>query len=241
MTGKTPLLLLPGLLCTARLWQAQIDALGDVADPHVADLSQDDSIGAMAERALADAPPRFALAALSMGGYVAFEILRRAPERVSRLALIATSARPDSPERAAQRRRGIDVIGRGRFVGVTRHLLPSLVHPAHIDGPIGEIVQSMAREVGAEGYLRQQAAILERPDSVPTLARIDVPTLIVVGEEDRLTPPIEAAALHAGIAGSALHRLEACGHLPPLERPVETSGLLRAWMGPSINVPERLR
>ena len=230
MTDRTPLLLLPGLLCTARLWQAQIDALGDVAESQVADLTRDDSVGAMAERALADAPPRFALAALSMGGYVAFEILRRAPERVTRLALIATSARPDSPERSAQRRRGIDAIGRGRFVGVTRQLLPSLVHPSHVDGPIGGIVQSMAAEVGADGYLRQQAAILGRPDSGPLLACIEVPTLIVVGEDDRLTPPVEAEAMHAGIAGSALYRLEVCGHLPPLERADETSDLMREWL-----------
>lgn len=230
MSDRTPLLLLPGLLCTARLWQAQIDALGDLADAHVADLARDDSVGAMAERALADAPPRFALAALSMGGYVAFEILRRAPERVTRLALIATSARPDSPERAAQRRRGIDAIGRGRFVGVTRQLLPSLVHPSHVDGPIGEIVQSMAAEVGADGYLRQQAAILDRQDSAPLLARIEVPTLIVVGEADRLTPPAEADAMHAGIAGSMLRTLDVCGHLPPLERADATSRLMRDWL-----------
>lgn len=224
------MLLLPGLLCTARLWQAQIDALGDVAVSQVADLTRDDSVGAMAEQALAGAPPRFALAALSMGGYVAFEILRRAPERVTRLALIATSARPDSPARAAQRRRGIDAIGRGRFVGVTRQLLPSLVHPSHVDGPIGDIVQAMAREVGAEGYLRQQAAILGRPDSETLLAHIEVPTWIVVGEEDRLTPPAEAEAMHAGIPGSVLHRLVRCGHLPPLEQADAVSDLMRAWL-----------
>lgn len=230
MADRTPLVLLPGLLCTGRLWQAQTDALGDIAEPQVADLTQDDDVGAMAERALAAAPAHFALAALSMGGYVAFEILRRAPERVTRLALIATSARPDSPERAQQRRRGIEAIGRGRFVGVTSQLLPSLVHPDHVDGPIGEIVQSMAREVGAEGYLRQQAAILGRPDSLPVLATIGVPTLIVVGEDDRLTPPAEAEAMHAGIAGATLHRFETCGHLPPLEQPARTSALMRDWL-----------
>lgn len=230
MSTRAPLLLLPGLLCTARLWQAQIHALDDVAAAQVADLSQDDTVGAMADRALAHAPPRFALAALSMGGYVAFEILRRAPARVTRLALIATSARPDSSERGAQRRRGIDAIGRGRFVGVTRQLLPSLVHPSHVDGPIGEIVQSMARDVGADGYLRQQAAILGRADAVPLLAQIEVPTLIVVGEQDRLTPPVEADAMHDGIAGSTLHRLQVCGHLPPLEQPDATSNLLRTWL-----------
>lgn len=221
---------MPGLLCTARLWQAQIDALGDIADAQVADLTPDDSIAAMADCALAHAPPRFALAALSMGGYVAFEMLRRAPARVTRLALIATSARADSAERAAQRRRGIEAIDRGRFVGVTRQLLPSLVHSDHVDGPIGDIVQAMAREVGALGYLRQQAAILGRRDSEPLLARVDVPTMIVVGEDDRLTPPAEAEAMHAGIAGSVLHRLDTCGHLPPLEQPALTATLMRDWL-----------
>ncbi|MBO9718059.1 MAG: alpha/beta fold hydrolase [Pseudoxanthomonas sp.] len=230
MAGRTPLLLLPGLLCDARVWRDQVQALADVADAAVPDLSLDDSIATMAARVLASAPERFALAGLSMGGYVAFEILRQQPARVSRLALFDTSAAPDSPERARQRRMGIAAIGQGRFVGVTRQLLPRLVHARHVDGPVGAEVQAMAQRVGAQAYLRQQGAILGRVDSRPLLPKIDVPTLVVVGADDVMTPPAESEAIAAAIPGAVLHRLSACGHLPPMELPAESTALLRDWL-----------
>ncbi len=226
----TPLILLPGLLCDAVLWRAQVDALADVAAASVVDLTLDDSVGAMAERVLAVAPPRFALAGLSMGGYVAFEIMRRAPERVSRLALFDTSAAPDSERRAATRRRLLGTLKVGRFVGVTRRILPTLIHESHVDGPVGEAVMAMAGRVGADAYRRQQQAILSRPDSRPILKGISVPTLIAVGDSDSVTPLERAEEIHAGIAGSVLHVLSACGHLPAMEKPEETSGLLRRWL-----------
>lgn len=230
MAGRTPLLLLPGLLCDARVWRDQVQALADVADAAVPDLTLDDSIATMAARVLASAPERFALAGLSMGGYVAFEILRQQPARVSRLALFDTSAAPDSPERARQRRMGIAAIGQGRFVGVTRQLLPRLVHARHVDGPVGAEVQAMAQRVGAQAYLRQQGAILGRVDSRPLLPKIDVPTLVVVGADDVMTPPAESEAIAAAIPGAVLHRLSACGHLPPMELPAESAALLRDWL-----------
>lgn len=228
--GKQALLLLPGLLCDERLWRDQIRDLNDLAEIAVADLTQDDSVAAMAARVLAAAPPRFALAGLSMGGYVAFEILRQQPERVARLALLDTSAAPDSPLRAMQRRAGLRLLDRGRFAGVTRQLLPTLVHAQHVDGPVGREVQAMAQRVGAQAYRRQQTAILERPDSRPLLASIAVPTLIVVGEDDRLTPPAAAEEIHRGIAGSTLERIARCGHLPTMEQPQLASDLLRRWL-----------
>ncbi len=230
MPDPVPLLLLPGLLCDGELWRSQIDALHGIADCRIADLTLDESVGAMAERALAVAPPCFALAALSMGGYVAFEILRRAPERVSRLALLDTSAAPDTPARAAGRRAAMDSLRVGRFLGVTRRLLPDLIHADHLDGPVGAQVQAMAARVGGKAFLRQQQAILDRPDSRPLLGHILVPTLIAVGEDDRLTPPVEARAMHEAVAGSRLHLFARCGHLPPLERPDETGALLREWL-----------
>lgn len=230
MIQPIPLMLLPGLLCDARLWRDQIDGLGDIARMQVADLGQDDSVAAMAARVLAQAPPQFALAGLSMGGYVAFEILRQQPERVQRLALLDTSAAPDSPERARQRRMGIRAIRLGKFVGVTRQLLPRLVHAQHVGGEVGEQVQAMARRVGPEAYLRQQNAILGRPDSRPFLRDIRIPTLIVVGDDDVMTPPEEAEAIHAGIASSRLHRLPVCGHLPSMEQPERTTALMRQWL-----------
>lgn len=230
MADRRPLLLLPGLLCDAELWQAQVDGLADIADCRIADLTRDDSVAAMAARTLSIAPDRFALAALSMGGYVAFEILRQAPERVTRLALLDTSAAPDTPERAGQRRVGMESLKLGRFIGVTRRMLPQMVHPDHVDGPIGARVKAMAERVGGDAYLRQQQAILARPDSCPLLQHIRIPTLIAVGADDRLTPPSDAAAMHAGIAHSRYHVFPRCGHLPPLELPDETVSLLQTWL-----------
>ncbi len=230
MADLAPLVLLPGLLCDARLWREQALALHDVADIQVADLTLDDSVSAMAARVLAAAPQRFALGGLSMGGYVAFEILRQAPERVTRLALFSTSAAPDSPQRAEQRRRAMAALSVGRFLGVTQQMMPQLLPASRLSDPLAGEVKAMAGRVGGEAFLRQQQAILGRPDSRPDLAGVRVPTLVAVGDLDRLTPPAEAQAIHEGIAGSTLHVFADCGHLPAMERPDETTALLRAWL-----------
>ncbi|HST75018.1 MAG TPA: alpha/beta fold hydrolase [Acetobacteraceae bacterium] len=229
--AKIPLLLLSGLLCDARLWRDQVADLSELADPFVADLTLDDSFEAMARRALARMPERFAIAALSMGGYVAFAVLRLAPERVTRLALLDTSARPDG-ELQARRRRGLMALARGgHFRGVTPRLLPQLLHPDNlVDTALTTEVMAMAERVGRAAFIRQQAAILNRPDSRPDLRHIAVPTLVAVGEADQLTPRDRAQEIAAGIPGAALRVLEGCGHLPPMERPAPTSGLLRQWL-----------
>lgn len=226
----TPLVLLPGLLCDAELWRDVVARLGDAVSPQVPDLTRDDSLGAMAERVLAAAPPRFALVGLSMGGYVAFEILRRAPERISRLALIDTGAAPDSSGRAERRETAMASLGVGRFAGVTGRLLPQLVHPRHVDGPVGARVRAMAERVGAEAFLRQQRAILDRPDFRPGLGAIRAPTWVAVGDSDVLTPPAAAREIYLGIPDARLHVFADCGHLPPLEQPEETARLLARWL-----------
>ncbi|MBP0492390.1 alpha/beta fold hydrolase [Pararoseomonas indoligenes] len=233
--SRTPLLLLPGLLCDARLWRDQVAGLGAAATPVVADLTLDESVSAMAERALAamDAAgaTRFALAGLSMGGYVAFEVMRRAPERVERLALLDTSARPDTPEQSRQRRGLMSLTRTGQFRGVTPRLIPRLLHAENQAGPLAEEVIAMAGRVGKEAFLRQQAAILGRPDSRPDLAGIAVPALVAVGEADVLTPPDLAREMAEGIPGARLQVLPGCAHLPPMERPGEVTALLRDWLG----------
>lgn len=229
-TTSPALVMLPGLLNDQRLWAYQAQALAGEREVQIADLSRDDSITAMAHRVLENAPPRFALAALSMGGYVAFEVLRQAPERVERLALFDTMASLDSAERAATRRGLLELAQRGRFIGVSPQLMPRLIHARWLDSEVSRTVQQMAIAVGKEGFIRQQRAIIHRPDSLPTLAGIRVPTLIVVGADDQLTPVAEARLMHERIAGSRLEVLPECGHLPPLEAPERSLTLLREWL-----------
>lgn len=221
---------LPGLLSDAHLWARQAEALSDIATTSIADLTQDSRISKMAERALADAPSRFALAAVSMGGYVAFEMLRLAPERITALALFDTTAAPDSPDRAARRRKGLEQMQHGRFAGVTNKLLPELIHPNLVNGPVGAEVKAMAERVGPEVYLRQQQAILDRPDYRPLLPTLRLPTLVAVGAEDVLIPPAQSLDIHLGIRSSEFTVIRDCGHLPPLEHPRHTTQLLRNFL-----------
>lgn len=232
MTRPVLLLLLPGLLCDARLWRDQAATLGEVARPVVADLTHDDALPAMAERALAAVPDGapLALCGLSMGGYVAFEILRRAAGRVARLALFDTSARPDTPEQTRRRRALLALSESGMFRGVTPRLLPQLLHPDHLHGPLGDEVMAMAERVGRAAFHRQQRAIMHRPDSRPDLPGIRVPTLVAVGEGDALTPPELSEEMAALIPGARLARVPGAGHLLPMEAPEAATRLLREWL-----------
>ncbi|MBB5694759.1 alpha/beta fold hydrolase [Muricoccus pecuniae] len=228
---RLTLLLLPGLLCDARLWRDQLAGLADVADPVVADLTLDSDVATMAARAIASVEGPFALAGLSMGGYVALEVMRRAPGRVERLALFDTSARQDTPEGSRQRRGLISLTRSGQFRGVTPRLLPRLLHERNLGGPLAGEVMEMAERVGREAFLRQQAAILGRPDSRGDLPGIAVPTMVVCGEADILTPPDLAREIAEGIPGAALHILPGCAHLPSMEEPERVTALMRDWLG----------
>ncbi|OIQ89363.1 3-oxoadipate enol-lactonase 2 [mine drainage metagenome] len=228
---KLPLLLCPGLLNDAFLWRHQVEHLADLAVPRVMDLTREREIAALAERLLAEAPPRFALAGLSMGGYVAFEILRRAPERVAKLALVNTSARPDSAESAARRHQLMEIARRGGFDKLPRQILEGQLAPASFaDASLLAAALGMAGRVGAEGFINQQTAILSRPDSRPTLAAIRCPTLVIGGAQDSLTTPAIMAEIADGIKGAAFTLIEGAGHLTPLEQPVAVTALLRLWL-----------
>ncbi len=224
------ILFLPGLLCDDRLWRDQIAAFPNCA---VADMTHDAHVDDMAARALGLVQGNFALCGLSMGGYVALAVMRLAPQRVTRLALFDTSARPDTAEQT-KRRRGLMAMTRSnRFRGVTPKLLPQLLHPDRLnDAALCQDVLDMAERVGREAFLRQQQAILTRPDSRPHLAAIAVPTVVAVGEADILTPPDLADEMAAGISGAELRVLPACAHLPSMERPEATNAVLRAWLDP---------
>ncbi len=232
MTERAPLLLIPGLLLTADLWAHPLAHLADVAAVTVTGEQRElDSMPAIAAAILARAPARFAMAGLSMGGYVALEIMRQAPERVTRLALLDTSARADTPEQMARRRGLIELAQKGRFKGVTPRLLPVLVHPdRRNDRPLLERIVKMAGEVGREGFLRQQRAIMNRADSRADLFDVRCPTLVLCGRQDDVTPPEVAAEMASAIDGARYVLLEHCGHLSPMERPEAVTAALRDWL-----------
>jgi pimeloyl-ACP methyl ester carboxylesterase len=226
-----PLVLLPGLLNTRRLFDRQIADLADVAEVIVPELWHHDSIGAMAQATLDAAPGRFALGGFSMGGYVCFEILRRAPERVERLALMDTQATPDTPEATARRKGFIEQTKLGRFHGVQPSLLPQIVHRDHLgDQSVIQPILEMAAEVGADGFCREQTAMIARPDSRPLLVEIKAPTLVLVGRQDIATPLQRAEEMAADISHSQLVVIDKCGHMAPLEKPAEVSAALRRWL-----------
>lgn len=232
---KPALVLLPGLLCDEALWRPQIERFGDRFDIRVADLTRDDSLRGMAGRLLASAPPRFALAGLSMGGYVAQEILREAPGRVSRVALLDSSARPDSAEQTARRSALIKLAQTGKFKGVTPRLLPLLIHPARLDDrDLTGIVMAMAERVGQAAFLRQQNAILNRPDGRPDLAAVRCPALVMCGAQDALTPPALSREIADAIPGAQLIVVEECGHLASLEQPDPVNEAFEAWLAPEL-------
>ena len=219
-THSLPIVLIPGLLASPRLYAEQIPALWRLGPVTVATHTHDDSIAAIARRILATAPARFALAGLSMGGYISFEILRQAPERVAGLLLLDTSARPDMPEHTELRRAQIEAARSGRLGEVADTLFPRLVHARRWgDESLKRTWRAMVQEVGAEGFINQQTAIIGRPDSRPGLAAIRCPTLVIVGDGDVLTPPERAEEIANAIPGSRLAIIRDSGHLSTLEQP----------------------
>jgi pimeloyl-ACP methyl ester carboxylesterase len=233
--AKPSLVLLPGLLCDAALWQAQVERFADRFTVTVADLTRDDSLRGMAGRVLASAPERFALAGLSMGGYVAQEILREAPGRVSRAALLDTSARPDTPEQVERREALIKLAQTGKFKGVTPRLLPLLIHADRLsDRALTGIVMAMAEGVGQAAFVRQQRAILRRPDGRPALAKIACPTLVVCGRDDVVTPLAFSEEIARAIPEAHLVVIESCGHLSALEHPDAVNAAFEDWLAPEL-------
>ena len=220
-----------GLLASARLYLEQIPALWRFGPVTIADHTRDDSMAAIAQRILAQAPPEFALVGLSMGGYISLEIMRQAGDRVSKLALLDTSARPDRPDQTKRRRSQIEAARDSGLEDVIDQQFPLLVDRSHReDAALYGLVKAMAREVGPEAFVRQQMAIISRVDSRPDLAAIACPTLVVVGEGDQLTPPDLSRELVEGIAGSTLEVIPECGHLSTLEQPQVVTRALVKWL-----------
>jgi pimeloyl-ACP methyl ester carboxylesterase len=229
--ATTPVYILPGLLLDSDCYEHQITRLRESTGVSVADLTASDSIAGLARDALEQAPARrFALAGHSMGGYVAFEILRQAPERVERLALFNTNARADSPE-AAQNRRRLMELAEKDFPAVIQALMPRLMRAEALADPDKSgTIGAMALAIGKEAFVRQENAVLGRIDSRPHLAKIACPTLVVAGREDAIMPLEFLEEIARGVPKATLAVIERCGHMPSLERPEELTELLVSWL-----------
>jgi pimeloyl-ACP methyl ester carboxylesterase len=232
LSPKPNLLLLPGLLCDERMWQPQLDHLaGEFAAARVADLRNDDSIEAMAASALAQAPAgRFALAGLSMGGYVALEIMRQAPERVLGLALLDTSARPDTSEATENRKKAM-ALAETDFEAVIEALVPKLILAAKLkDAELVGLIKDMAHSLGTQAFSRQQTAIIGRIDSQPHLGGITCPTLVLCGRDDVITPVEVHEEMVVDIRGARHIVIEQCAHLSTLDQPKQVAAAMQTWL-----------
>ena len=232
MDNKEDLVLIPGLLHTEQLWKYQIIELSDVANIHVGNTrAGDESMGAMAERILADSPAKFSLAGLSMGGYIALEIIKRAPERVNRLALLNTQAQTDNQARADMRQQTVSASRHGKFIGASRMLIKRILsEQSYQNSDLVKIIQDMAQEVGLDLFLAQQTAIINRDDKMDLLPHITVPTLVIMGDEDDIIPSGTNEAMVKCLPNVTFKILENCGHLAPLEQPDATNTLLKQWL-----------
>lgn len=228
-----PLVLVPGLLCDERVWR---DAVPAGATPWVADVQRDATLGAMAERLLAAAPaPRFALAGHSMGGRVALEVLRRAPDRVARVALLDTGweARPVGPASDAERQQRFALVDTARRAGMAALATawsPGMLHPARHGSALHAEVMAMVARRTPEGFERQVQALLGRPDAADVLAAVRCPALVLCGREDRWSPPERHVAMAARTPGARLVLVDDCGHMAPMEQPAAVRDALAAWL-----------
>ncbi len=222
-----PILLIPGLNCSPRLYEMQISALWELGQVTVADHRRDDTMGAIAKRILGLAPPRFRLAGLSMGGYISLEIMRQAPERIAKLALLDTSARPETPQQTKRRTVLMAMAKDNHLLAINDILWPFLVHQSkQNDTALRTVIDQMAIETGVEAFIRQERAIITRADSRPSLGAIKCPTLVIVGDSDQLTPPDHAKEIAEGIAEARLETIAACGHMSTMEAPAKVTKLL---------------
>ena len=231
MDNSMPILLVPGLVSSSRIYGPVVPDLWRFGPVTVANHIRDGHMALIARRILAEAPPRFALAGHSMGGYIAFEIMRQAPERVARLALLNTQARPDTPEATARRRGMMARAKGGEYRAVLDELFSGFVHPSRReDASLRQLVHDMGGDVGVEGFVRQQEAIISRPDSRPILAAIRCPTLVLSGDEDNTIPNALSVEMANNLHNAKLVILPNCGHLPQVEQSEATADALADWL-----------
>lgn len=226
-----PIVFLPGMMCDARLFAPQIDGLSHDRAVMVAPIHQGERIEEIASAILDVTPRRFALAGLSMGGIVAMEVLRRAPDRVTRLCLMDTNPLEETPARAAEREPQIVAAKTGRLMDIMRdEMKPQYLANGPYKAEVLNLVMDMANSLGAEAFIRQSRALQRRRDQQATLRKIKCPTLILCGAEDQLCPPKRHEFMAELIEVAELSIIDGAGHLPPLEQPKVTNDALRRWL-----------
>lgn len=231
MLNALPVVLVPGLACSPRVYAPQIPDLWRAAPVHLANHARGGDMAAIARRILAEAPLRFALAGHSMGGAIAFEMFRQAPERIARLALLNTYARPETPDFAEFWRGLIVGVKQGGYRAVMDKMFASAVHPSRAnDADLKAIVSEMADDVGPDAFVWQVEAIMARADSRPTLASIKCPTLVLTSDSDNSVPGQLSVEIANGIPGAKFVTVPDCGHLSPLEQPRAVTDALLDWL-----------
>ncbi len=238
MPMTDPLVLLPGMMCDARLFLPQIVALSCDTTVQVAPITLGATIDEIAKDVIAQAPATFALAGLSMGGVVAMEVLRRVPERITRLALMDTNCQNEPANIAAAREAAIIGARSGRLAGVMRdEIKPACLAPGAQRQEVLSIVMDMALDLGPEVFVRQSRALQRRPDQQATLRRAKTPTLVLCGEYDTLCPVRRHEFIAHLMPNAQLQVIPDAGHLPPLENPDVVTAMLRRWLcAPSASV-----
>ncbi|HEY4987893.1 MAG TPA: alpha/beta hydrolase [Bradyrhizobium sp.] len=220
-----PVVFLSGQLCSKLLWQHQ-------HTDHVLELRNHDTMRELATEMLANAPERFALVAHGMAGFVAFEIMRLQPERVENLVLMSTLAQADTPKQTGRREGYLRLVEEGRFADIIEERIPLLIHPdRREDSVLTGTLRKMARDIGEQGFLNQQRAIMSRPDSRPGLGAIACPVLLVFGHADGITTIEHQNEMLSAIPDARLEIVEDSGHMIPLERPERTNAILRGFLG----------
>lgn len=230
--AKTPLILIPGTLCDDRLWGHQRRYLSDIAEVNICEVTKGDSISSLAHSILEKAPEEFALAGLSLGGIISLEIMRLAPERVVKLALLDTNPNPPHPDQIATWERFINMANNGQFLDITTtYLLPILIHPDRKkDETLVSTIIDMARQIGKDGYINQLKAVMTRSDQRSILSTITCPTIVLVGKEDIVCPVHMSEFLKESIPTARLEIVDYSGHLITLEQPEKVSALLKGWL-----------
>jgi pimeloyl-ACP methyl ester carboxylesterase len=231
MPNSLPVILVPGLTCSPRIYASQIPALWQSGPVILANHIRDNTMAGIAKRILDEAPDDFAIVGHSMGGYICLEVMRQAPERVKRLALLSTSASPETPQASERRRGWIAETKAGDYHAVLDKLYANFVHPSRLkDANLQKIVRDMADDVGPDAFIGQLEAIMSRADTRPLLPSIKCPTLILTSDTDNMVPNAFSTELADGIPGAKLVVIPNCGHLVQLEKPEATTAAMLDWL-----------